>query len=75
MLKYILIGLLWVVGTAYSQFLTQEEDFLGIPGLESLTTKWFIEHSDSTYGGLAYPVDINVLKLSSSAYCLDSRIW
>lgn len=50
--------------------LVQEENFFGIPGLENLSTGWFLIQSDSTESGFNYPVDVEILKLSPSDYRL-----
>ena len=71
MFRYALTALLGLVIVASAQpFLTPEEDFFGIPGVDSLSTPWFLAMTDSTYGGSAHPGDVEVLKLSPCDYRL-----
>lgn len=65
------IIVLWAAfsGTAFSQILLfQEDPFFGIPGLESLNESWFVMQSDSNDSGLKSPVDLAILRLSSSDF-------
>jgi hypothetical protein len=71
MFKYLLITFVGFVAVGSAEpVLTPESHFFGIPNADSLCTPWFLAITDSTVGGFAHPVDIDVLELSPADYRL-----
>jgi hypothetical protein len=71
MFKCLSLALLCVALTASAQSpLTEESPFFSIPGLDSISTAWFITSSDSTDIGFAHPFDMKILRLTAWDYRL-----
>ncbi len=68
MIQYGILLLLALPISLLAVTLEAEENFFGIPGLETLSTRWFIEQSDTSDAGFSYPTDIEVLKLADDDF-------
>lgn len=69
MFKYLFIAILGLTVAACAEpVLTREDDFFGIPNVDSLSMDWFIGISDSTDYGFIEPRDIEVIRLSEADY-------
>ena len=71
MYKYILIVIFGLSLVAFGQSrLTEETNFLGIPGLSTLNTEWVFNNSTPPYSDFVRPIDVHILKLSLADYRL-----
>jgi hypothetical protein len=67
MFKHILTGLMTLTIVASAQpFMQPDNHFFGIPNVDSLSTSWMIDVTDTTDIGFLVPADFDVLRLSAT---------
>jgi hypothetical protein len=69
MYRYLFLAILALTVVACAEpVLTREDDFFGIPDVDSLSVDCFIDLTDTSDFGFLEPRDVEVIRLSAADY-------